>query len=271
MIDNLQPDEQPTKQELQELSSKKPIKIGIGFAVLNNFKGLAETLHSIQTSHDWNLYIKDQWRWNRPLSQAWNEMAMQAFDEGCDYALICNDDILFSPDCIDAMVRVHQELNSEGVVMVTPNNIMLELASPEDILTYRLPEGTPGSHSDHPNFSCYLIARDFFEKVGFFDENFIPAWYEDNDSHYRSILLGYREVCTNLAPMIHYGGVATSMMENPNSADSHAYYIKKWGSVNRTGEEAYRTPYGDPAFHATMWKRADGTVVGPLSNKEVQS
>ena len=271
MIDNLQPDEQPTKQELQELSSKKPIKIGIGFAVLNNFKGLAETLHSIQTSHDWNLYIKDQWRWNRPLSQAWNEMAMQAFDEGCDYALICNDDILFSPDCIDAMVRVHQELNeSENVVMVTPNNIMLELANPEDILSYSLAEGTPATWSEHPNFSCFLIARDFFEKVGFFDENFIPAWFEDNDSHYRSKLLGYKEICTNQAPMVHYGGVATSLMDNPSSQASHDYFLKKWGSVTRLLDETFKTPYNDPELSPNQWKRADGTVVGPL-NKEVQN
>lgn len=245
----------------------KKIKIGIGFAVLNNFKGFAEAVHSINTRHDWNLYMFDQWRLNRPLAQTWNQMAMRAFSEGCDYALICNDDILFSPNCIDAMVQVHQELNKDGVVMVTPNNIALEIADPYQILSYELPEGTPPSHSDHPNFSCFLIARDYFEKVGFFDENFIPAWYEDNDSHYRAQLLGYREVCTNLAPMVHIGGVSTSMMENPNSANSHAYYIKKWGSCNRTGEENYKTPYGDPAFRPDMWRAEDGTVVGPLQKQ----
>ena len=245
------------------------MKIGIGFAVLNNFKGLAETLHSIQTTHDWNLYIKDQWRWNRPLSQAWNELALQAFEEGCDYALICNDDILFSPHCIDVMVQTYEDMNAEGVVMVTPNNIILEVANPEDILTFQKPDA-PLSVSDHPNFSCFLVARDYFEKVGLFDENFIPAWYEDNDSHRRAKLLGFREICTNLAPMIHYGGVATSMMENPNSADSAAYYVKKWGGIPYPESETFQTPYGDPAFNPTQWRRSDGTVVGPLT-KEVQN
>ena len=100
----------PTREELKAMSPKKPIKIGIGFSVLNNFKGFAESVHSIKTSHEWNLYMFDQWRLNRPLSQTWNQMALQAFKDGCDYALLCNDDILFSPGCIDAMVRVHQEL-----------------------------------------------------------------------------------------------------------------------------------------------------------------
>lgn len=240
------------------------MKIGISFQVLNNFKGLAETLHSIQTQHDYRLYIVDQWRWNRPLSRAWNESAMQAFNDGCDYALVCNDDILFSSETIDAMVKVHQELNSEGVVMVTPNNIKLELSNPYDIAHYKLPEGTPPSHSDHPNFSCFLIARDYFEKVGFFDENFIPAWYEDNDSHRRAKLLGYREICTNLAPMVHFGGVATSMMENPNSANSQAYYVKKWGGIPYPESETFQTPYNDPEFSPTQWRRDDGVIVGPL-------
>lgn len=248
------------------------MKIGIGFSVLNNFKGFAEAVHSIQTEHDWNLYMFDQWRLNRPLSQTWNEMAMRAFEEGCDYALICNDDILFSPDCIDAMVRAHQALNeSEGVVMVTPNNIMLELATPEAILDYRLPEGIQTSWSEHPNFSCFLVARDFFEKVGFFDENFIPAWYEDNDSHYRAKLLGYKEICTTSAPMVHFGGVSTSLMENPNSQQSHDYFLKKWGSVTRLLDETYKQPYSDPSLSPAQWKRADGSIVGPLKTREVQS
>ena len=249
----------PTKEELSKLQPRT-IKVGIGFAVLNNFKGLAEAIHSVVSKHDTEIFIKDQWRNNRPLAQAWNELAMSAFEKGCDYALICNDDILFSPLCIDKMVDVHMRHDDEGVVMVTPNNIMLELSNPEDILSYYLPEDTPESNSDHPNFSCFLIAPDFFEKIGFFDENFIPAWFEDNDSHYRSKLLGYREICTNLAPMVHYGGVATSLMDNPSSQASHDYYLKKWGSVRRDGNEEFKTPYNDPTLTARDWMRPDGSI-----------
>lgn len=250
----------------------KKIKVGIGFAVLNNFKGLAEAMHSIKTQYDYRIYIVDQWRSNRPLAKAWNDAAMEAFNDGCDFALICNDDILFSAECIDAMVHVYQQMNAEGVVMVTPNNIMAELPDPYAILSYKLPEGTPTTYSDHPNFSCFLIGRDYFEKVGFFDENFVPAWYEDNDSHHRAELLGFREICTNAAPMVHFGGVSTSMMENPNSAPSRDQYIKKWGGipVSHPGDaekEHFEHPYNDPAFKPTMWKREDGSVCGPLTKE----
>lgn len=152
--------------------------------------------------------------------------------------------------------------------MTTPNNIKLELSNPYDIAQYKLPEDTPMSNSDHPNFSCFLIGRDYFEKVGFFDENFVPAWYEDNDSHRRAKLLGFREICTNLAPMVHFGGVSTSLMENPNSAQSAGYYVKKWGGIPYPESEVYQTPFNDPEMSPTTWRRDDGVIVGPL---EVQS
>jgi len=252
-----------------EVKLPSKVKIGICFAVLNNFDGFAATIHSIKTRHDYRLYVVDQWRHNRPLSQAWNNAAMQAFKEGCDYALVCNDDILFGPKCIDKMVEEYERLRPTGCLMVSGNNIMLELANPEDILTYELPEDTPPSESDHPNFSCFMIKREYFEEVGFFDENFIPAWYEDNDSHRRAKLLGFRETCSNVASMVHFGGVATSRMENPSSEQSRQYYVSKWGGIPYPESETYQTPYNDPAFKPNMWKHQDGTVVGPLT-KEVQ-
>jgi GT2 family glycosyltransferase len=42
-------------------------------------------------------------------------------------------------------------------------------------------------------FSSFMVKRDFFDRVGTFDENFDPCWWEDNDMHYRIILLGYQE------------------------------------------------------------------------------
>src|SRR3990167_2883511 len=176
------------------------MRIGIGFAVLNNFKGLAESIHSIKTQHDYRLYIADQWRYNKPLAKAWNDMAKQAFADGCDYVLICNDDILFAPECIDALVNELIRLRPEQVLMTSPNNIILELADPYAILQYYRKNTDPIGVSDHPNFSCFCVGPEYFEKVGWFDENFAPAWFEDNDAHRRAELLGWRLVATNAAP-----------------------------------------------------------------------
>ena len=239
--------------------------VAICFAVLNNFKGLAEAIHSIKTQHDYTVIVQDQWRDNRPLSKAWNDLPMQAFDRGYEYVLMCNDDIMFAPQTIDEMIQAHRHWNDKGVVMVTPNNILGELGgNPEAILNYQLDPDTEESIADHPNFSCFLIKKDYFEKVGFFDENFVPAWFEDNDSHRRAKLLGYREIVTNLAPMVHIGGVATSKMDNPDSSVSRQYYIRKWGGIPHPESEVFSHPYNDQSLNPTQWVDNQGNIREPL-------
>lgn len=231
------------------------MKVGLVFAVLNNFKGLTEAVWSAKSEiANLQVYIQPQWRAQVSLAAAWNRGAKEAFDDGCDYVIVCNDDILFAPECIDNMIKQYEELRPQGVIMVTPNNIMAELMDPYDILYYKVPED-PYTFSDHPNFSCFLIKPEFFTLHGTFDENFWPAWYEDNDSHRRAQLLGYREVCTTAAPMVHFGGVSTSMMDNPHSGESQAYYMKKWGGLPMPASETFQTPYNDPTLSPKEWVR----------------
>jgi GT2 family glycosyltransferase len=138
--------------------------------------------------------------------------------------------------------------------MVTPNNILGEFPDePEKILTYRLPEGTVTSWAEYPNFSCFLIHRSYFDLVGTFDENFIPAWYEDNDAHRRINLLGFKAITTTKAPMVHFGGVSTSLVDNPDSSVSREYYIKKWGGIPHPAKEIFTTPYNDPSLTPKEW------------------
>jgi hypothetical protein len=234
--------------------------IGIVVPVLNYFKGFTDLALSIKTKHNYKIYVQPQYRAQVPLSAAWNKGSLQAFAEGCDYALVCNDDIMFAPECIDGMVEQYELLKKQGIIMVTPNNILGEIGDAFNILNYKLPEGQEPSFSDHPNFSCFLIAPEYFEKVGMFDENFAPAWYEDNDSHRRATLAGLREICTTAAPMVHIGGVTTHMMENNvGSGGSQAYYIEKWGGIPESHplqaqKEHYLTPYNDPNLTIKDWR-----------------
>lgn len=236
-------------------------KIGIVVPVLNNFKGFTDLMLSVKTKHEYRVYVQDQYRQQVPLARAWNQGVITAFKEGCNYALVCNDDIMFAPECIDNMVAEYERLSGQGIVMVTPNNILGELGDPYAILDYKLPEGHEVSFSDHPNFSCFLISPTFFEVVGYFDENFAPAWFEDNDSHRRAILAGVREITTTTAPSVHIGGVSTHMIvDNPGSGVSQTYYIEKWGGlpyshpVAEELKEQYTMPYGDVTLTIKDWK-----------------
>lgn len=234
------------------MASAKKLKVGISIPVLRYFEGACELISSISTKHDYEVQIVPQWRAQVPLAKAWNDGAKWAFSRGADYALICNDDIMFGPQCIDNMVEQYELLRGEGVIMVTPNNILAQLPNKYDILTYQTPED-PYTWADHPNFSCFLVTPEFFEKIGEFDENFTPAWFEDNDAHYRARLLGYKLATTTAAPMIHIGGVSSNMAGPPNSSASHSYYVRKWGSVNRDLNEAFKVPYNDATLTPKDW------------------
>lgn len=236
------------------------MKVGLVFAVLNNFKGFAEAVWTAKSQYDLQVYVRPQWYEQVSLAKAWNDGAKQAFDDGCKYVVVCNDDILFSPDTIDAMIAQYYLLReSDNVVMVTPNNIKLQLLDPYDIRFYVRPN-EPFTYSEHPNFSCFLITQEFFHLCGTFDENFYPAWYEDNDMHRRATLLGYKLIMTTAAPQVHMGGVSTGMIENnPGSGQSQAYYLEKWGGipVSHPGNEVkehFLTPYNDPNVSPREWR-----------------
>lgn len=235
--------------------------VGIGFTVLNNFKGAIEAIESVKTNWPYRIYISDQWRNKVPLAARWNEQIRAAMADGCEFALINNDDILFSPETIDAMVDEYIKLNAAGekVAMVTPLNILGELSSnPYEILGYKRDPANAPTFSEHPNFSSFLVHKSFFDIIGTFDENFDPAWYEDNDMHRRINLLGYKAITTTAAPMVHFGGVTTFMLEIADSTMSRAYYIRKWGGIPESHpgnaiKESFLTPYDDPALTPKDW------------------
>lgn len=234
-------------------------KIGIVVPVLNNFKGFTELVESIKSRHETKLYIQPQHRAQVPLAAAWNKGFRDAVADGCDYIAILNDDILLSPQTLDRMI-VSFDLLPKDVVLVSANNINGQVATPHEIFNHSEQDVADMTYSDHPNYSCFMVKKDFFDKVGSFDENFVPAWYEDNDSHKRILELGFRAVCTTYASCIHYGGVTTSMMESPDSGVSQAYYVRKWGGlpyshpVPEDMKERFKHPYNDSNLSPKEWE-----------------
>lgn len=151
-------------------------KIGIVVPVLNNFKGFTELVESAKSTHELAFFIQPQHRAQVPLAAAWNKGFRDAVNENCDYVAILNDDILLSPECLDRLVEAFRTL-PEDVVLISANNIIAQIGNPYEILTYGEKEDL--TFSEHPNYSCFMVRWDFFDRVGSFDENFTPAWYED--------------------------------------------------------------------------------------------
>jgi GT2 family glycosyltransferase len=94
-------------------------------------------------------------------------------------------------------------------------------------------------------FTAFAVGRNVIPKVGWFDENFHPAYYEDNDFDYRCRLAGVRFI--NLPTGMRHATSSTLMEEKEyrrqNSAtfmSNRQYYLDKWGG------EPYREKFDTP-------------------------
>jgi len=227
------------------------IKVGLVIPVLNNFDGAMDLIYSAKTKeNELKIYIQPQYRYQVPLSQAWNNGMKQAITDNCDYIIIANDDTLFAPHSIDEWVdRMSQE--PENVVLTAPLDVKKTFDDSFEIV-FSTPE-TEYVYQENELFSMFMVRRDFWERCGWFDENFDPCWWEDNDMHYRITLLGF-SVEKYEIPYIHLGSITTKKMNLPtNSLKSQEYYLKKWGSTYRNLNEWWKTPYNRSDLTPKDW------------------
>jgi GT2 family glycosyltransferase len=107
-------------------------------------------------------------------------------------------------------------------------------------------------HNDEPmvamlgTFSAFAINRHAIKKAGWFDENFHPAYYEDNDYNYRCQLT---DVPIVALPAGLYHRVSSTINSHPILRRENdrtfpfntQYYLDKWGGPPR--REQYETPF----------------------------
>lgn len=145
-----------------------------------------------------------------------------------EYIGFLNNDILLYPNWFEACKRVFE---NEKAGFVSPRHINphYDNTNPEKYIKY-----FQGFHYDKPYeksfdecvFSCVITKREVLDKIGVFDENFFPAFFEDNDLKYRAIEAGYGIYVTNEAGFFHFGSV-TSVKHSANMEKNRAYYYSK--------------------------------------------
>ena len=154
---------------------------------------------------------------NTGVAPGWNRLCKTAFGHGCDAIIIANDDIILEPDTLKKTIEA------------------LEIA---DIVA------CPG----HNLFSYFGMTKKMYADVGEFDENFWPAYYEDNDYAHRMKKRGY-EVHTLPEASFYHKGSATIKNYDQKQTDAHhfnfrkntMYYTQKWGGL--PGYEQFDRPF----------------------------
>ena len=235
------------------------MKVGLVSPILNNFDQAIDFIYSARTKeNELKIYIQPQYRFQKVVSSAWNNGVRQAVEDGCDYIIISNDDVIFAPYSIDHLVEVANS-SQEDEVVVYPRDVMPYYRDNEEdpfMITFSSPDDIFGvPFDDHQSYSCFMIKKDFFEKCGTFDENFDPTWWEDTDMKYRIHLLGLKNIESEV-PIVHLGSQSTKKLTIPlNSQKSGEYYVRKWGSANRNLSEVFTTPYNDNSLTPREWRK----------------
>lgn len=220
------------------MAKERDGRVGVVIPVLNGFQDAIVALSRIRTKRIWTPYIGTQWDENKALSAVWNEQSMQAFKDGCTYSLVINDDAWVFPHTIDMLIERMQET---GVLLVSATNTHEQAISKIEF------NGNPAGL----DFSCFLIHYSTFDRVGFFDENFYPAYFEDNDYHYRMKLLGLEAYGLADALFYHKDNGSNTVRRLPSEENFHRhfqnsrdYFIKKWGGMPDT-PDLFTTPYNE--------------------------
>lgn len=145
---------------------------------------------------------------NLGVAASWNLMLKRG-----EPVVIANDDVTFEKDTFARFV----EASKQACLAVSTRGWDLFAQTPESI-----------------------------EKIGWYDERFYPAYYEDSDYAWRARLAGIEPLVVDV-PYQHDRSLtlrtySEAWQIKQGSVRSHEYFIRKWGGS--PGEEKFTVPFG---------------------------
>jgi GT2 family glycosyltransferase len=165
----------------------------------------------------WNLELGYQFGFNTPAQ---------------DYVLVINNDIRLRPDTLRTLI-------ADGGQFVTAVGTSSGAQFPG--------EPSQGRRSPHPDFSCFLIRRECWLKVGPFDES-MRIYASDGDYHLRMHQAGIEAYALDL-PFYHY---ASGTLKQADEKDRQRIMVQadrdretfqaKWGFA--MGSKEYYAQFG---------------------------
>ena len=249
------------------------MKIAIIIPAVNCLEYTKKTIKSIKTKYDHQIIFIDdgstdgtkEWAKEQnmitytdprtgSLAGNWNLGIKRGLQENCDLFLIINNDIILSPTTIDNLVK---KIETKKYVLVSAvdhhegfdNN-------PEKMMDNYVEYVEDEKDCYHPDFSCFMISKDTINKIGYFDENFFVAYFEDNDYHARIVLSGEKAIATTSALFYHFGSITANKNKSltqvvADAFDNNKEYFKdKYGcypvhNVDEMLEKYYKHPFND--------------------------
>jgi GT2 family glycosyltransferase len=200
--------------------------ITICVPTLNNFSGLNSMIESIEqgdivpdkylvVDNSSGKYVKNNSKVdvyvpekNIGVAASWN----YCIKNTTEMRFILNDDLLFYKDTLSKMIDFIKA-DSTGIMWCP-------------------------IHNAGNAFSCFAISDKCIEEIGYFDENFYPAYYEDCDYARRLLLKGREITSITDCAYIHKGSQTLARFTDEEMDDHYKtfvanrdYYALKWGGL----------------------------------------
>lgn len=123
-----------------------------------------------------------------------------------DYVCVINNDTLVFDEWLDEMIRVAE--GSKGIGIVNPANNFGRKKPWNKTYGRYAREATAGMQGQYaetasPAGFCYLIKREVISKIGLWDEQFSPGYFEDTEYALRAKQAGYKSVFAKGAFVFH--------------------------------------------------------------------
>lgn len=210
--------------------------------VMYNFPGFTRLMASVDIPV--RPFVIPNYDNNIGVSAAWNQAIDFAHEYGADVLIVSNDDVVYEPGCLSALVS---GISVNDWDLVTAVNTR-DFPRPEDCVMSEV------------DYSCFALDPIMFRsRFGYFDENFTPAYFEDNDMAYRIGQAKGSQAKLMNARMYHKGSATQFWNGEENRVVSHekfrenqAYYVRKWGGM--PGEEKYHLPFNSKEYKLNDWK-----------------
>jgi len=172
------------------------------------------------------------------VSKAWN-VALNHIFIYCkaEHALVINNDVQLRPD-------TYRRLLEDGSPFVT--------AVGSSTAGTQYPGGEPTmARRPHPDFSCFLIRRECWDRTGQFDEH-MKIYVSDLDYHIRMHHVFINACCIDL-PFLHYASGTLKQSEEPErerilkqAEQDRMTFTNKWGVAPGSPEYYRLFGHGSP-------------------------
>jgi GT2 family glycosyltransferase len=213
---------------------------------------------------------------NRGVARSWNEGLRASLDDGNEATLLVNDDLFFYGNGFDVFADF----------VLSESRRVPEFGT---ISAFGLDTGTSGSvgagkFHQRPHWqgaACMAIGRKAIETVGYFDQNFWPAYFEDADYFRRLELSGVPNLWDERILLEHNRSQTVrsdfllKRLHDERTRRNEQYYIRKWGGLRGwggpdepPGQEFFTHPFNDPNVGCVIPLAAIDAPYGPKYDRQ---